>query len=326
MPSRTDLYAVLGLTPTATGREIKDAYRALILKYHPDKNQDSDYSTEASAAINDAYKTLSDPASRVQYDAVREGRWEKATKYDDSHYPPESSTCCGCRGEHEGRSSRDSPEPGRGGRSSGGYKTYRPEASSYTPSSSNRYEDSRAVSTTDLNHELMGLIFSLTTLLRSVTAELGSLRRRGRTIAASPVVDQIGRDALERLEVSSAAITCWLVYFNTNLTDICEDKPAGGYGGGGRRREVDRAPEDHRLADAVANAHEQFEALSDMDRALKKTTAALARTWDVSAPTLDDMHRLLEDIGEAPSVAPPPCTWPSGYKHRGPSCSHAGRS
>ena len=37
-----DPYKVLGVSPSATDDEIKDAYRALVKKYHPDKFADSD--------------------------------------------------------------------------------------------------------------------------------------------------------------------------------------------------------------------------------------------------------------------------------------------
>ena len=57
----TDPYKVLGVTPSATDEEIKDAYRALAKKYHPDQYTDSplaDLAGEKMKEINEAYDTI----------------------------------------------------------------------------------------------------------------------------------------------------------------------------------------------------------------------------------------------------------------------------
>ena len=61
------LYKTLGLSKSATEPEIKRAYRALSLKYHPDRN----HSNEAESKIreiNEAYDILGDSSKRKQYD------------------------------------------------------------------------------------------------------------------------------------------------------------------------------------------------------------------------------------------------------------------
>ena len=60
-------YKVLGVTQDATFDEIRDNFRELAKKIHPDKTKDED-SEEKMAEINEAYETLSDKESRESYD------------------------------------------------------------------------------------------------------------------------------------------------------------------------------------------------------------------------------------------------------------------
>ncbi|KAJ8613509.1 hypothetical protein CTAYLR_002185 [Chrysophaeum taylorii] len=61
---RGNLFAALEIPPTATTAEVKKAYRALALRYHPDK---SGVSPKLFTIVQQAYETLSDPARRRRY-------------------------------------------------------------------------------------------------------------------------------------------------------------------------------------------------------------------------------------------------------------------
>src|SRR5215472_8236852 len=65
-----DYYSTLGVAKTATEKEIKQAYRKLARKHHPDVNP-GDKSAEAKfKEINEAYEVLGDPAKRKKYDEL----------------------------------------------------------------------------------------------------------------------------------------------------------------------------------------------------------------------------------------------------------------
>ncbi|MFN8473476.1 MAG: J domain-containing protein [Anaerolineae bacterium] len=65
-----DLYAVMGVAPTATQEQIDGAYRRLARQYHPDVNPAPEAVTRMQA-INNAYAVLRDPERRTQYDRSR---------------------------------------------------------------------------------------------------------------------------------------------------------------------------------------------------------------------------------------------------------------
>jgi hypothetical protein len=55
---------------TASAAEIKKAYVQLALKLHPDKNKDDPNATKKFQELSDAYRVLSNPTARAQYDAT----------------------------------------------------------------------------------------------------------------------------------------------------------------------------------------------------------------------------------------------------------------
>ncbi len=66
-----DYYYILGLQEGATANEIKQAYRKLATKFHPDKNNGDAYFADMFKQIQEAYDVLGDPAKRATYDAQR---------------------------------------------------------------------------------------------------------------------------------------------------------------------------------------------------------------------------------------------------------------
>jgi DnaJ-class molecular chaperone len=65
-----DYYATLGVPKTATEKEIKQAYRKLARKLHPDVNPGDKSAEQKFKEINEAYEVLGDPAKRKKYDEL----------------------------------------------------------------------------------------------------------------------------------------------------------------------------------------------------------------------------------------------------------------
>ena len=69
--ARKDYYEALGISETASPKEIKKAYRGLAKEHHPDTHPDDKVAEERFKEISEAYDTLSDPKKREEYDRLR---------------------------------------------------------------------------------------------------------------------------------------------------------------------------------------------------------------------------------------------------------------
>ena len=65
-----DYYATLGVSKTATDKEIKQAFRKLARKYHPDVNPGDKGAEARFKEVNEANEVLSDPEKRKKYDEL----------------------------------------------------------------------------------------------------------------------------------------------------------------------------------------------------------------------------------------------------------------
>jgi curved DNA-binding protein CbpA len=83
-----DMYALLGVSPTVTPKELRQAYLQLLVTAHPDKGG----SSERFAAIQKAYAILSDPTKRAMYDEQAERKNLNKTNSSRSNDTPSHSS------------------------------------------------------------------------------------------------------------------------------------------------------------------------------------------------------------------------------------------
>lgn len=73
-PVGRDLYEVLGVERTASAARIRQAYRRLARRLHPDVNPNDRVVGERFRRVRQAFEVLADPGRRAEYD--RRGNWE----------------------------------------------------------------------------------------------------------------------------------------------------------------------------------------------------------------------------------------------------------
>lgn len=74
-----DYYKILGVNRNASAEEIKQAYRKLAMKYHPDRNPGNKEAEDKFKDINEANEVLSDSKKRARYDQLGESyqQWQQ---------------------------------------------------------------------------------------------------------------------------------------------------------------------------------------------------------------------------------------------------------
>jgi len=75
-----DYYEILGVPPDAEKKVLKQTYRQLARKFHPDVNPGNKAAEEKFKTINEAYQVLSDTEKRKKYDELRAQyqQWQQA--------------------------------------------------------------------------------------------------------------------------------------------------------------------------------------------------------------------------------------------------------
>src|SRR3954451_12593270 len=80
--TKRDFYEILGVKREANSDEIKNAYRQLAKKYHPDKNPGDAEAEKRFKEAAEAYEVLSDQAKRQRYDRYGHAGLEGAGVHD----------------------------------------------------------------------------------------------------------------------------------------------------------------------------------------------------------------------------------------------------
>jgi len=82
MANKRDYYKILGVSRSASKLQIKDSYRKLAMKYHPDRNKSPD-AEEKFKEISEAYAVLSDNEKRRQYDVLGHAGFDQRYTTED---------------------------------------------------------------------------------------------------------------------------------------------------------------------------------------------------------------------------------------------------
>jgi len=105
-----DYYKILGIEKTASEKDIKNAYRKLARKYHPDLNPNNKDANKNFQQINEANEVLSDPVKRKKYDKYGKD-WKHAEEFEKAE-------------RSQGQSSRTRGSQFSGGQSDGDFSDF----------------------------------------------------------------------------------------------------------------------------------------------------------------------------------------------------------
>jgi curved DNA-binding protein len=124
-----DYYKVMGVARDATEAQIKQAYRKLARKYHPDVSKEKDAEARFKE-VGEAYEVLKSPEKRAAYDQLGQGPrpgedfrpppdWGAGFEFsgaggNDSAYSDFFESLFGAQGRAGARASRGAFHPGRG--------------------------------------------------------------------------------------------------------------------------------------------------------------------------------------------------------------------
>ncbi|MGY4515059.1 J domain-containing protein [Lysobacter sp. HA18] len=76
-------YAALNVATDAPIEVIRAAYRVLAARHHPDRCDGDDDALRRMQAVTEAWRVLSDPASRNRYDRELRREWKRRAADDD---------------------------------------------------------------------------------------------------------------------------------------------------------------------------------------------------------------------------------------------------
>ncbi|MDD4874508.1 MAG: J domain-containing protein [Dehalococcoidales bacterium] len=108
MTAKKDYYSILGVNRNAGDKDIKQAFRKLARKYHPDVNPGDKSSEEKFKQVSEAYEVLSDKDKRQKYDQFG-NQWQYADQFSQAG------------GQSTGYRSYDSGDIFKGGSQSQGF-------------------------------------------------------------------------------------------------------------------------------------------------------------------------------------------------------------
>ncbi len=69
-------WSLLGISPDSNSEELKKAFRKEAMRWHPDLNKNSRAAEERFKWINEAYKVLSDPKKRFEWEIAGKPTFE----------------------------------------------------------------------------------------------------------------------------------------------------------------------------------------------------------------------------------------------------------